>query len=97
MPKDDADHRPATEHLMERDGRAEWSHAEWERGADAIAFLNAAGFTREGSARALPATLALSAASNMDLGRATRVATEMMILMRKVEYASLNHCITFVP
>lgn len=64
----------------------------------ALECLSAAGLTREGSAHALPAPLALSVASNMDLGRATRVATEMMILMRKIEAANLcHHSITFVP
>lgn len=98
MPKDEADHRTATEGLMERDRREEWSSTEWARATDALALLNAAGFTREGSARALHATLALSAASNMDLGKAARVATEMMFLMHKIEMVQAGrHLITFVP
>lgn len=61
-------------------------------------YLRAAGFNREQSAPALPAALALSAASSMDLGRVAAAATKMVILMRKIEaISSARYGITFVP
>ena len=99
MPRDEADHRTTAERLIEQDRREEWSATDWERNTDALDCLRAAGFNREQSARALPAALALSAASSMDLGRAAAVATEMVILMRKIEMVrSYRHdIITLVP
>lgn len=90
MPKDD------TERAGECGRRGEWEDD--PAAPSALECLRAAGFTREASARALPATLALSAASDMDLGKAARVATKMVILMRKIEMVQTNHhLITFVP